>query len=140
MAVMKNYLLNIALVFNAVLFLPACSKNDSNTSNGTCHILEVCLTGEKKCDSDISFIAAKKEYYKISVDNSNLCPSHFLQLELRSDNNLIIDSVFTDRTKYEKIVAFNAGSHIDVKARTIPGQPLVECIWMGEATISICKE
>lgn len=137
---MKKALPGIVLLICTTIFICACSRNDENINGTTCHILEGCFANQKNCKSYVGFVSEKRQRYKISIDNSSLCPSYFLQFVLRSDNNLVLDSVFIDQTRYEKIVEFNAGSQIDSEAILISGHPSVVCVWAGKATISICKE
>jgi hypothetical protein len=140
MVVMKRTLPGMVLLICITIFIQACSRNDDNLSTITCHTLEGCFANQKNCKSYVGFVSENKQRYKISIDKSSLCPSYFLQLVIRSDNNLVLDTIFTDQNKYEKIVEFNAGSKIDAEAILIPGQPSVVCVWAGKATISICKE
>lgn len=136
---MQALLVRIILVITMIVFLQACFKGSIDRTDNPCYSLEACSAGDDNCKSHINFISEKKEQYKISADNSSLCPTYFLKISLKADNNVLLDTVFTESTKFEKIVELNAGTHIDAEAILVRGLSTIECVWMGKATVSVCK-
>lgn len=117
----------------------SCSKLNDNLPDN-CYTINVCLPGQQNCDNQkISFVADKKGQYKINVDNS-LCPSsYWLKLQVMSDNNLAIDTVFTNFAQYEMLLSVDSGNHLNAEASVLQGQSNIQCAAVGKASVTICK-
>ena len=136
---MKKRYITIALITSVIIIFQACSKQSAECNENTCYTVKACIAADKKCENDLSFIVEKKERYKISVNNSSLCPTYYFQLKLFTGNNVLLDTVFTQITTFEKIVEFSSGTQLRAEALLVPGQPMIECVWLGEANVTICK-
>ncbi|MFM9909533.1 MAG: hypothetical protein ACKVOW_09300 [Chitinophagaceae bacterium] len=137
---MKKRYLTIALITSVIIIFQACSKQSAECNENTCYTVKACIAADKKCENDLSFTVEKKERYKISVNNSSLCPAYYCQLKVLSNNALLLDTVFTQITAFEKIVEFSSGTQLSAEVLLVPGQTMINCVWLGEATVTICKE
>lgn len=121
------------LIIAPFLLVLACSKEDSLTENFRDSSMTWIIGADHSGDTSVILPTSSASVNYLSVDNYSICGNTKLQIQIKSDDVMLLDTIFQENFNRFPI-ANQAGKGVIVQSKLVAGDSLIVCVWLGQAT------
>ncbi|NND33514.1 MAG: hypothetical protein HKN76_13060 [Saprospiraceae bacterium] len=124
--------ISIIMLVAAVTF--GCQKESDLAENYVDSTITWTVGHNHPGDTTVVLPASQAPMNYLSVEQYSICGNTNLQIIVREDKDVILDTVFQDSfTRFP--LATHQGKELTVQSKLVLGDSLIYCFWQGQAVI-----